>query len=553
MRPVKGWAQARSSLRPRLVLGALLAGALQAASLAWPVSSSSSFMHALGLVHGQPVWWLQCLSLATLAWVLDGWRNAPPDLRPQAWRAGAITGWLFATGWLAATFWWTYIALHTYGGLPALLAALAVLALAALLALYYAAICASFVLLAPASHGLAALFFAALWLGAELARGVWFTGFGWGAVGYAHVSGPLAAYAPWVGAYGLCALAAWMAMSLGGGLRRAMAGDVRGAALAGVLLVVVLQGPRLGFGVNADPTTPTGGLSVTLLQGNIPQDEKFEPGSGVPLALHWYNEQLLQARTSLVIAPETAIPLLPQQLRPDYWQTLQNRFASGAQAALIGMPLGNDAQGYTNSVLGLVPGLAEPWRYDKHHLVPFGEFIPPMFKWFTQMMNIPLGDFNRGALGQPTLAWQGQRLALNICYEDLFGEELARQFADAATAPTVLINVSNLAWFGNSLALDQHLHIARMRALEFARPFVLATNTGTTAILDHRGNVVSALARDTRGVLEAQVHGRQGLTPFARWIAHWGLWPYWGASLLALGLALLVALTKRRAASTRRP
>ena len=114
-----------------------------------------------------------------------------------------------------------------------------------------------------------------------------------------------------------------------------------------------------------------------------------------------------------------------------YWQTLQQRFATGPQAALIGIPLGSFKEGYTNSVLGFAPQANELWRYDKHHLVPFGEFIPPLFKWFTQMMNIPLGDFNRGALGQPSFAWAGQRLAANICYEDLFGEELATRFVDA--------------------------------------------------------------------------------------------------------------------------
>lgn len=538
-------------LRFRLMLAAL-AGAAQAASLAWPLNSASALAQGLGLTHGQPVWWLQVLALGVLAGLLQGWRHEGRSQPQRAWRAAALTGGVFATAWLAGTFWWTYIALHTYGGLPALLAGVAVLALAALLALYYAAICGLFVALAPTSQGLAALFFGALWLLAELARGVWLTGFGWGAVGYAHVSGPLAAYAPWIGAYGLCALAAWMAMTLAAGLRRANAGGTRQWRLPAALVLGVLALPHLPLWGPLDPTTSSGHLSVTLLQGNIPQDEKFEPGSGVPQALQWYSEQLHLSRTPLVIAPETAIPLLPQQLRPDYWQSLLNRFSSGEQAALIGMPLGRPDEGYTNSVIALQPGQDTPWQYDKHHLVPFGEFIPPLFRWFTEMMNIPLGDFNRGAPRQPPLVWQGQRLALNICYEDLFGEELGRQFTNPAQAPTIFVNVSNLAWFGNSLAMDQHLHIARLRALEFARPFLLATNTGATAILDHRGQVLSALARDTRGVLVGQVQGRDGTTFFARWVAQWGLWPYWAFVLGALGLAVPGALTKRSATTTRR-
>jgi len=152
-------------------------------------------------------------------------------------------------------------------------------------------------------------------------------------------------------------------------------------------------------------------------------------------------------------------------------------------------------------------------------------------------MNIPLGDFNRGALPQPTFDWQGQRLAATVCYENLFSEELAEQFLDDATAPTMLVNVSNLGWFGESLAMNQHLQIARLRALEFDRPFLLATNTGQTAIVDHRARVTHAAAPHTAMALHGTVEGRTGITPYARWLARWGLWPL---LLSALGLLLLV-------------
>jgi len=187
------------------------------------------------------------------------------------------------------------------------------------------------------------------------------------------------------------------------------------------------------------------------------------------------------------------------------------------------------------------------YQYDKHHLVPFGEFIPPLFKWFTQMMNIPLGDFNRGAVGQPSFEWKGQRLAPNICYEDLFGEELGARFTDPATAPTVFVNVSNIGWFGNSVAIDQHLAISRMRALEFERPMLRATNTGATVVIDHRGRVTHSLPRHTRGVLAAEAEGRTGVTPFAWWVSRLGLWPLW---LLGLALVALAAAQRRRAGST---
>jgi apolipoprotein N-acyltransferase len=233
---------------------------------------------------------------------------------------------------------------------------------------------------------------------------------------------------------------------------------------------------------------------------------------------------------------------------------------------LLGLPLGSLAQGYTNSVWGWTPPLAVqagqplaggapdaplpaeavavPYRYDKHHLVPFGEFIPPLFRWFVDLMNIPLGDFNRGTLAQPTLDWAGQRLAPHICYEDLFGEELAAGFADPARAPTVLVNVSNIAWFGDSIAIDQHLQISRLRALELARPMLRATNTGATAAIDHRGQVIALAPRLRREVLDTEVQGREGLTPYARWASRWGLWP---VLVVALALPLLLWRVRRQA------
>jgi len=216
---------------------------------------------------------------------------------------------------------------------------------------------------------------------------------------------------------------------------------------------------------------------------------------------------------------------------------MEHRFATGEQAALVGMPLGDYERGYTNSVVGWRPGALETWRYDKHHLVPFGEFIPPLFRWFTDLMHIPLGDFSRGALPQPTFDWVGQRIAATICYENLFSEEMAKQFADAATAPTLLLNISNLGWFGAHLAMDQHLQIARARALEFDRTFLLTTNTGHTAIVDHRGVVTHQMAPHSAGVLNATVQGRSGITPYARWSARWGQLPLWMLALTGLAWA----------------
>jgi apolipoprotein N-acyltransferase len=490
----------------------LIAACAHSAGVSWPFS----FIFP----GGEPLWWLQCAALATVVSVLHA---------TTTWRQAAGLGWLFSTTWLSGTFWWLYISMHTFAGLNSILAALAVVVLSMALGGYYAFACGLFWRLRGPSLAINSLLFAALWTMAEMARGTWLTGFGWGAVGYAHADGPLAAYIAWVGSYGVGAIAAWLAI--------ATALAVQGNAILRISIVVVISVGLLVPHALRAWSTSAGSLSVTLLQGNIPQDEKFQGGSGVPLALQWYGEQLARSNTDLVVAPETAIPLLPQDLPPDYWDALRERFASGTQAALVGVPMGDLAQGYTNSVLAFAPGLTQVWQYDKHHLVPFGEFIPPLFKWFTRMMNIPLGDFNRGAVGQASFEWMGQRLAPNICYEDLFGEELGARFIDSAHAPTIFVNASNIGWFGNSTAIDQHLQISRMRALEFERPMIRATNTGATVVVDHTGNVTHSLPRLTRGVLVASVDGRTGTTPFAWWVARFGLWPLWMVTIAIVFVA----------------
>ena len=487
--------------------GVLLTGGLHALALTPWVAS----------VHGV---------LPALMQTVAVWGLLRMLMRADSPRAGARLAWVHGTVWLIGATGWIYVSLHHFGGMPAPIAAAAVVFLSAALSGYLALVGWVWVRHRTGVSWRDAGLFGGLWLLAEIARALIFTGFPWGASGYALIDSPLDKLAPWLGVYGMgavwvMAVAVW---ALGG--RRWWAP----APLVGLVLGLALA-PAVRF------TQPTGQpLRVALLQSNVPQDEKFS-GERIVGMLVWHAAQLQAADADLVMAPETAIPLLPAQLPEGYWDALLAGFGGDdARAALIGVPLGSFEQGYSNSVVGLKAGQREPYRYDKHHLVPFGEFIPTGFHWFVALMNMPLGDFSRGPLSAPSFAVKDQRVAPNICYEDLFGEELAARFTDAARAPTILANVSNLAWFGETVAIAQHLQIARMRSLEFQVPSLRSTNTGATVVIDAFGRVTDRMPTQTRGVLQATVQGHAGQTPFARWAGHGGLWPLVLAGLVLVGM-----------------
>lgn len=497
-------------LRPAWLM---LLGYLQALALAWPGTGQASGM-------------LQCVVAAL--WLQGLWA------RKNDLRAVAQSTFWYAAAWLVGSFWWLHISMHQYGGLPSVMAILALVLLAVALSLYYVGMMVVWALLLdkhnPQSPWWGAMSLAAAWTLAELMRGQWLTGFPWGAVGYTHVDSWLSAWAPWLGVYGVGAVG-WVLVALWVQRREKTGAWWR---IAAVLLATALLGQ-----INGRWTQSAGRQTVTLLQGNIEQDQKFQVQGGMMDALNWYGQQLRASTTALVVTPETALPMLEQSLPEGYMQALSGAFpSSGQRAALVGVPV-RDQGTYRNSLRGL--GTEEPYRYDKHHLVPFGEFVPPLFAWFVAQMNIPLGQFGRGPADAPAWSWRGQRIAPNICYEDVFGEDLAQRFRLESLAPTVLVNASNIAWFGNTVAVPQHLNISRMRALELQRPMLRATNTGATAIIDHQGRVQQSLPAYQRSVLVGEFDGRLGLTPYARMASQWGLWPLW---LLCAGI-LLIGLGRR--------
>lgn len=444
-------------------------------------------------------WWpLQILSVTALFWLLTDTASV---------RRSALLGWMYGFGWLVFGTCWLYISLHDYGDLPAWMTVIAVAGLALFLgalmgvAAGFAAGLRNRWQIGRAGHLL--LLLPALFMLAEWTRAWIFTGFPWLSAGYAHNAAPLAGFAPLIGVYGIGLLSALIAGSLL---------QLRAHRAVALIPLIMLAGGQLLRQI--DWTTPHGRpLTVRLLQANVAQEMKFNPDR-VPDTLQQIARMISAAPADLIVTPETALPMLLGQLPPDYLPHLAQFARATHSQLLIGVPLSDAPRHYANSTIGIDPAGATTYRYDKHHLVPFGEFIPFGFQWFIDMMHMPLGDFSRGVVQQPPLAVGDQFVLPNICYEDLFGEEIASQLASSRTPATLLLNVSNIAWFGNSIALPQHLQISQMRSLETGRPMLRATNTGATAVIDQKGRVVTQLAPLTEGVLTTRVQGYRGSTPY---------------------------------------
>ena len=494
-------------------------------------------LHAIAFLN-DAAWPIEIAALAGLAALASGAAReipGPVGARRAAF-GGARVGFAFGLGWFLTGISWIYISLHTYGEMNPVLAGAGTFLFAAYLALYPALACAGFAWYrqarAPGPIASVAAF-AALWGLSEIARGYLLTGFPWLASGYAHVAGPLAGYAPLFGVYGvsLCAAAVAAAIAMVAArpegrrtVRRKPAFTQRPRVM---LLALVFGLPLLGSALaRIDWSKPAGApIRVRLLQGNVPQDVKF-----VPKRFDGITDEYLKMieatkgseQADLIVLPETAFPRFLAELPEAVSQRLVRDARDMHAAIAFGVPIAESQERYFNSVIALAPDASPAsgtpvadvtaQRYDKSHLVPFGEFVPWGFHWFVRMMTMPLGDFTPGAIDQQPMHLAGLRVAFNICYEDLFGEEIIRQ----AGAANILVNVSNVAWFGDSMALPQHLDISRMRAIETARPMLRATNTGMTAAIDPHGRVLAKLAPFTVGSLDVSAQGMTGLTPYIR-------------------------------------
>jgi apolipoprotein N-acyltransferase len=509
--------------------------------------------------YGQ--FWVAPLSYAAL---FHAWGGASP------WRAFKV-GLLFGLGSFGFGTYWTYIAIHDFGGAPIAFAVAAAFALVLILALFIAAAgwvvarwfdtrgTLAWLVALPAVFGLA-----------EWLRGWAFTGFGWLSAGYSQTDTWLAGFAPVLGLPGvslavfvtagglLTVVAAVLrvvrasrdapevgpsgsgahirvrARSREARTTRSTAAAAPHAAIA-IAVVAVIWGIGLAAREHQWTQPKERELRVALIQGAIAQDEKWTPAQ-LPGTLALYRGLTEQnADADLIVWPEAAIPDLYERQQP-FLEELQRWSERHGSAVMLGIlrrpPAGSPPTATFQNVL---IALTEPrLTYVKRHLVPFGEYypVPGFMRTWLQLLRLPYTDGVPGDDAQPPLDLAGERIAVTICYEDVFGAEQLRYLADA----TLLVNVSNDAWYGDSIAPHQHLQIARLRAAEAGRYLLRATNTGVTAVIDEKGHVVARVPQFEAAVLTHTVRGYTGVTPYARW----GNYPVViAAALAALGAALV--------------
>jgi apolipoprotein N-acyltransferase len=492
-------------------------------SIVRPSSLIVSFILGAATVAGFAPFRIFLLPVLALTALFVLWLRAE-----TARRAGAL-GFAYGLGLFLSGTSWVYVSLHDFGSMPAPLAALATFLFCAIMALL-PAVAGYASTRVPGSAGVKLGVLApAFWTLAEWVRSWLFTGFPWLATGYSQIpSDPLAGFAPVLGIYGVTLATAVTAGLLAllweraatkseGGrekverhnrVRQALSSIIHYSSF--IILTLWVGGWSLKQIAWTEPLGPP--VSVSLIQGNVAQDLKWRADRVLP-TLETYRELVERSPSRLIVLPETALPLFLRQVPKDYLEELAAHARRNGGDVLVGVAEGSPNGEYFNSVVSF--GTAPMQRYRKSHLVPFGEFIPlrPVLAWIVNVLAIPLQDFSRGREDQRPLAVAGQRVAVDICYEDVFGEEIIRQLPEA----TLLVNVSNVAWFGRSIAPQQHLQISQARALESGRYMLRATNTGVTAIIDARGEVLASAPEFTRATVSRMVPGYTGSTPYVRW------------------------------------
>jgi len=430
---------------------------------------------------------------------------------------------LFLTG-----TYWIYISVHVYGNAALWIALLLMVGLALLMA---ALLAAGGWLMSRLSQGepwLLMLVGPSAWVLVEWVRGWILTGFPWMALGYGQIDTPLEGWAPVIGVYGVSFMLVLSATAI---IAMLTAETSRGRIIS--LATLALPWVVGGILTFVDWTEPDGkSLRATILQAGVSQDKKWDRDQLSPIMEYYHSSTLSAADSDIVLWPEVAIPALQDQVE-GFIARVESDARKNGQSILFGIL----ERSYERSVEGriynsvMLIGGDVRQSYRKRHLVPFGEYfpVPPSVREWMKMQNLPHSDLAKGDDEQPLLTTHdGLQFGVAICYEDAYGAEQLYALPDAG----ILINVSNDAWFGDSIAPHQHLEIARMRSLEFGRPAMRSTNTGISAFIGADGELVQSGEQFQPQLLTADIQPRRGMTPYGRS----GNGPIIGLCLLILGV-----------------
>lgn len=433
--------------------------------------------------------------------LLGAWRISSP-------RRALLRGYLFGFGLFGFGVYWLHISINLFGNVNLLLSLALTYLLVAFLALYPAAIgwlwrrwftdqpILALTLAAPA-----------LWALMEWVRSWLLTGFPWLSLGYTQLETPLAGFIPVIGVYGVSGIVVLLA----GLLLIALQNSARRRLLAvGAIIAILLTGAGLKQWQWTTPKSPT--LQAVLVQGAVPQALKWQPQQlHQTMQLYYDLSRPYWDQADLIVWPETAIPAYAYQIE-DYLDDLRQQSIDSGTPLVLGLVTVDPDRGiYYNSILSI--GSHED-IYHKRHLVPFGEYLPlkVLLDPLLTLLQIPMSDFSSGNADQPLLDLGAITAGVSICYEDIFGA----QVIEALPQAEILINISNDAWFGDSIAPHQHLQMARARALESGRYLLRATNTGISAVINAQGNISAISPQFEPDALVAEIRLYSGLTPYAR-------------------------------------
>lgn len=450
-------------------------------------------------------------------------------------KQAALLGYSWGLGQFGVGISWVYVSIDTFGGMPKMAGLLLMLLLVAYLALYNGLFAWALNRWFSTTHWSRFLFAVpALWLISDWLRGWVMTGFPWLWLGYSQIDGPLASFAPLAGVE----LLTLLLMICAGSCAYAWQSKAWRYLLLPIGIFIIGFALRPVQWVTPQPERAT---SVAIIQGNVQQSLKWHPNQRWPTIMKYTDLSRENWDADIIIWPEAAIPAFEVEIG-SFLSNLDSAAQMNQSAVITGI-LNHDQQGhYFNSILALGETEHAEYRYDvtqryhKHHLLPFGEFVPfeAWLRPLAPLFNLPMSSFSRGDYIQPNIIAKGFAFAPALCYEIIFNEQLR---VNVTEQTDFLLTLSNDAWFGHSIGPLQHMEIARMRALELGKPLIRSTNNGVTAITDHYGRITHQIPQFETAVLRAEIIPTRGQTPYHRL----GSWPLylWVIASLAIGMVTI--------------